>query len=135
MGGTPRVVHGWGIPQCLGGDSKGVGILQAQGRTEHGGICVVVRAIREGRGPRGHPGWPGGEGRAALSSWHDPRGATDWSRSQQGMAGVTGAVRGEGTGKGGRMEGVPLGWGRSLGWGPQGGRICGSGEWGAESGM
>lgn len=114
-GGHPGVVHGWGIPQCPGGDSKGVGILQAQGRTEQEGASgAVVRAIREGRGPRGHPGWPGGEGRAAPSSWHDPRGATDWSRSRRGRAGVTGAVSGEGTRTGGRMAGVPLGWGGSL---------------------
>lgn len=90
--GTPRVVHGWGIPQCPGGDSKRVGILQAQGRTEQEGASgAVVRAIREGRGPRGHPAGLGeragqlraaGTVRAARPTGAGPDGAGQGSRGR-----------------------------------------------------
>ena len=97
-------------------------------------------------GGQGDPGRSGTPGASRLAWGRGQGGSEQLARSArrdrlepvpagQGRAGVTGAVRGEGTGKGGRMEGVPLGWGKSLGWGPQGGRICGGGEWGAESGM
>lgn len=93
--GTPPVVHGWGIPQCPGGDSKGVGILQAQGRTEQGGI------------------WCGGQGDLGRSGTPGPS-RLAWGRGQGGSEQLARSARCD------RLEPVPAGQGRGHGGGERG---------------